>query len=301
MGEDSLLRAGPGPSGARRRCASGDAVGRTGVTGLRSKPRDGVPGATTEDRVGPVAAGWCGGGARVFVVVGRDRAARVGRRGRPGDQRRRPEPLDERPVARRRPPWPRTSAAGGGGPPAAAGRAGEWWSCLCIFRCSVSSMIRCVSSATCASGEPVSVVCTPYSARISFFCSVVSATSVLLLGVRGSCPSGRRARRPSVPCACVGEPGSPAASPHRRPVPRVRPPRTAAGSTTSLPGGPTAPSPPVSPPGRAPPPTSGNSVHDPVRHPARDEHDLRRRPGRSPVPGEAGRDGRPGAAGRGPR
>src|ERR1700758_718237 len=55
----------------------------------------------------------------------------------------------------------------------------EWWSCLCTLRCSVRSAIRLVSSAICASGDPVSVSCKPYWLRISFFCSAVSATNYL--------------------------------------------------------------------------------------------------------------------------
>src|SRR3984957_14213371 len=54
----------------------------------------------------------------------------------------------------------------------------EWWSCLCSFRCSVRSAIRLVSSATWASGEPVSVSCRPYWPRMSFFGSAVSATKL---------------------------------------------------------------------------------------------------------------------------
>ncbi|SKW51947.1 Uncharacterised protein [Mycobacteroides abscessus subsp. abscessus] len=45
-----------------------------------------------------------------------------------------------------------------------------------VLRCSVRSTMRLVNIATCASGEPVSVSCSPYWARISFFCSGILAT-----------------------------------------------------------------------------------------------------------------------------
>src|ERR1700748_3758820 len=54
-----------------------------------------------------------------------------------------------------------------------------WWSCLCTFRCSVRGLIRLVSSATWASGEPVSPSLVAYSARISFLAAVSSGTFLL--------------------------------------------------------------------------------------------------------------------------
>src|SRR6478735_10743916 len=76
-----------------------------------------------------------------------------------------------------------------------------WWSCLCCLRCSVRSEIRFVSIATWASAEPVSVSCRPYSVRISFFCSVVSAT--------GSAPRGVLSRaRPAPNGFCRGDDGT---------------------------------------------------------------------------------------------
>src|ERR1700739_1009929 len=76
----------------------------------------------------------------------------------------------------------------------------EWWSCLCTLRCSVRSAIRLVSSAICASGDPVSVSCKPYWLRISFFCSAVSATKYLHQlvrdhGYQGAATANRSTRR----------------------------------------------------------------------------------------------------------
>src|SRR5918998_1911761 len=50
----------------------------------------------------------------------------------------------------------------------------EWWSLRCSRRCSVSSLMRAVSSATWTSVEPVSASPRPYSATISRFLSAVS-------------------------------------------------------------------------------------------------------------------------------
>src|SRR3982074_2783267 len=71
----------------------------------------------------------------------------------------------------------------GGGRAAGSGTGSaprEWWSCLCSLRCSVRPTMRLVSSATWASGDPVSESCTPYSVRIDFLSSVDRATGVLL-------------------------------------------------------------------------------------------------------------------------
>src|SRR5690242_4582380 len=54
-----------------------------------------------------------------------------------------------------------------------------WWSCLWLFRCSVRSLIRRVSSATWTSGEPVSPSLVAYSAMI-WFLTAVSSDTVLL-------------------------------------------------------------------------------------------------------------------------
>src|SRR3954449_7445123 len=54
----------------------------------------------------------------------------------------------------------------------------EWWSLLWVRRCSVSSLMRAVSSATCTSAEPVSSPDRPYLPISSCFLSLVS-------GIRG--------------------------------------------------------------------------------------------------------------------
>src|SRR5271155_135500 len=54
-----------------------------------------------------------------------------------------------------------------------------WWSCLCIFRCSVRWLILLVSSAIWTSGEPVSPSLVAYSVRISFLTAVSSGTWLL--------------------------------------------------------------------------------------------------------------------------
>src|SRR5690349_2631483 len=51
--------------------------------------------------------------------------------------------------------------------------------------------MRLVSSATWASGDPVSVPCRPYSPRMVFFCSAVSATNQLHQSVRELGPKAR--------------------------------------------------------------------------------------------------------------
>src|SRR2546423_11519397 len=73
-------------------------------------------------------------------------------------------------------------------------------------------MIRLVSRATCASGDPVSASRSPYSARISLFCAVDSAT-------------GR-----SSPVIVYRASANNAVS-----TDLSRPPRTAAGSLATLP------------------------------------------------------------------
>src|SRR3569833_4333506 len=50
-----------------------------------------------------------------------------------------------------------------------------WWACLCSLRCSVRSLIRRVSIATCTSGEPVSPSTVAYSVMICFFVALSSA------------------------------------------------------------------------------------------------------------------------------
>src|SRR5450755_2817454 len=54
-----------------------------------------------------------------------------------------------------------------------------WWSCLCILRCSVRSLIRRVSNATWTSGEPVSPSVVACSAMISLVTAVSSGTWLL--------------------------------------------------------------------------------------------------------------------------
>src|SRR3954465_10020615 len=59
-----------------------------------------------------------------------------------------------------------------------------WWSCLCIFRCSVRSLIRRVSIATWTSGEPVSFSTVAYSVMICFLVALSSAMGRLRGGSR---------------------------------------------------------------------------------------------------------------------
>src|SRR3954463_12152471 len=59
-----------------------------------------------------------------------------------------------------------------------------WWSCLCILRCSVRSLIRRVSIATCTSGEPVSFSTVAYSVMICFLRALSSAMVRLRGGSR---------------------------------------------------------------------------------------------------------------------
>src|SRR4051795_9588460 len=59
-----------------------------------------------------------------------------------------------------------------------------WWSCLCILRCSVRSLIRRVSIATCTSGEPVSFSTVAYSVMICFLRALSSAMVRLQGGSR---------------------------------------------------------------------------------------------------------------------
>src|SRR5260370_23553882 len=66
-----------------------------------------------------------------------------------------------------------------------------WWSCLCIFRCSVRWLIRLVSSAIWTSGEPVSPSLVAYSVRISFLTAVSSGTWLLKIALKGVDPPRR--------------------------------------------------------------------------------------------------------------
>src|SRR5687768_8724917 len=50
----------------------------------------------------------------------------------------------------------------------------EAWSCLWVFRCSVSSAMRCVRTATCTSADPVSPLERACSWMISLLASLVS-------------------------------------------------------------------------------------------------------------------------------
>src|SRR5918999_4086753 len=63
-----------------------------------------------------------------------------------------------------------------------------WWSCLCVFRCSVRSLIRRVSSATWTSGDPVSPSPVAYSAMIWFLTAVSRDTWLLLRSSRAETP-----------------------------------------------------------------------------------------------------------------
>src|SRR4051812_714924 len=70
-----------------------------------------------------------------------------------------------------------------------------WWSCLCCLRCSVRSLIRRVSIATCTSGEPVSFSTVAYWVMICFFRALSSATASLLVPVTCGPRSGSRGQR----------------------------------------------------------------------------------------------------------
>src|SRR5918911_2999953 len=61
-----------------------------------------------------------------------------------------------------------------------------WWSCLSSLRCSVRSLMRCVSIATWTSGEPVSPSRVAYSDMIFCLVAASSATMLLLLVARRS-------------------------------------------------------------------------------------------------------------------
>src|SRR4051794_29090738 len=68
-----------------------------------------------------------------------------------------------------------------------------WWSCLWSLRCSVSSAIRLVRTATCTSGDPVSAGTVAKSSMICFLAAVSSDTALLrVLAARrtGACPPG---------------------------------------------------------------------------------------------------------------
>src|SRR5664279_4153800 len=54
-----------------------------------------------------------------------------------------------------------------------------WWSCLCVFRCSVKPRMRSVSMATCTSGEPVSRSTVAYSVISRDFTALSSGTCLL--------------------------------------------------------------------------------------------------------------------------
>src|SRR3954452_4490248 len=61
-----------------------------------------------------------------------------------------------------------------------------WWSCLCSLRCSVRSLMRCVSIATWTSGEPVSASPVAYSDMIFCFVAASSGTLLLRCSLRGA-------------------------------------------------------------------------------------------------------------------
>src|SRR5438105_1860242 len=61
----------------------------------------------------------------------------------------------------------------------------EWWSFLCSRRCSVSSLMRAVSSATWTSGDPVSLSPRPNLWITSCFASLVSGTAENVAGSLG--------------------------------------------------------------------------------------------------------------------
>src|SRR3954451_4848374 len=68
-----------------------------------------------------------------------------------------------------------------------------WWSCLWSLRCSVSSAIRLVRTATWTSGDPVSAGTVAKSSMICFLAAVSSDTALLrVLAARrtGACPPG---------------------------------------------------------------------------------------------------------------
>src|SRR6478735_4097328 len=78
-----------------------------------------------------------------------------------------------------------------------------WWSCLCILRCSVRSVMRLVSIATWTSGEPVSLATVACVVMISVLVALSSGTDLLegscelpRLDARGRKDSRRRRGRP---------------------------------------------------------------------------------------------------------
>src|SRR5918999_3171039 len=68
----------------------------------------------------------------------------------------------------------------------------EWWSFLCVRRCSVSSLIRAVSRAICTSAEPVSPGERPCLETISCFFSTVRVIGGQTVA-EGSCGIGAHA------------------------------------------------------------------------------------------------------------
>src|SRR5919109_4037294 len=74
----------------------------------------------------------------------------------------------------------------------------EWWSLRCSRRCSVSSLMRAVSSATWTSVEPVSPSSRPNLATMSRFASAVSVIRRTTVAGTGS-PTGRLRGRRRIP------------------------------------------------------------------------------------------------------
>src|SRR5713226_9199016 len=89
-----------------------------------------------------------------------------------------------------------------------------WWSYLCTLRCSVSSLIRRVSSATWTSGDPVSPSLVACTAMISFFTVVFSGTLIplhveLVMGRSGGLrrePAGQEPSRSSLRAFPLSQP-----------------------------------------------------------------------------------------------
>ena len=79
----------------------------------------------------------------------------------------------------------------------------EWWSLLCARRCSVSSLMRSVSSATWTSAEPVSPSSRPYLPISSCFFSLVSAHRASEQRLARRSRTRRRARRASLDVAAA--------------------------------------------------------------------------------------------------
>src|SRR5262245_11872419 len=78
-----------------------------------------------------------------------------------------------------------------------------WWSCLWVFRCSVSSLMRLLSRAIWTSGDPVSPSPVAYSPMMDFLAAVSRDTALLRLTGTRECKWTDE--RPCVPTVAVVE------------------------------------------------------------------------------------------------